>query len=75
MCLGRQKLEYYLRENEISQAGFASGAGLQRSEIHNLITGYRGATLRTAVAIERATRGRIMPADWLEPEPVEMHGR
>lgn len=67
MSLGREKLIKYLQDNEIAQADFARGAGLTRQQINHLVTGFRRATLQTAIAIEKATKGVVWMSDWLEP--------
>ena len=55
-----------LRDAECSQRQFAREVGVTPQQISNLLSGYSGVSLRLAVALERATQGRIRCADWLQ---------
>jgi DNA-binding XRE family transcriptional regulator len=60
-----KKLVTYLTEQNIRQADFALAVGASQPTISKLMSGCALPSLSLAVAIERATGGAVMAADWM----------
>lgn len=56
----------YLADAKISQAQLARQANISRSYLSELVNGAKVPSLKVAMAIERATRGKVKAASWLE---------
>lgn len=60
------QLAAYLSETKTSQAKLAEEIGVSRAYMSELVGGTKTPSLFVAVAIERATEGRIKAASWIE---------
>lgn len=56
----------YLATAKVSQAELARQAKISRSYLSELVSGAKVPSLKVALAIERATRGKVKAASWLE---------
>lgn len=56
-------IDKYCREHSQTVAGLAAKIGLHRGHLHKIATGERGFTSKTALAIERATGGKVTAND------------
>lgn len=54
----------FLMQTNMSQAKLADQIGVSRAYMSQLVGGTKTPSLSVAVAIERATGGRIKAADW-----------
>ena len=63
-CPVANKLAEYLDDEGLSQADFARLAEIKAPLVSMIASGRRGAGLKTAMAIERATGGRIPAEYW-----------
>lgn len=64
---GHLRLRAYLKRHKLTGPRLAEQAGLSPVQVCHLVVGRRGASLRVAVALERATGGAIEPRAWTEP--------
>lgn len=53
------------RKPKMTRADFADRVGMDDGHLSQFLNGTRGLSLKTAVAIERETKGAIKPADLL----------
>ena len=59
-------LKTYLEQNNISYREFGTMIGVDHSQVSRWIRGHRLPSLPMAVAIEKATGGQVMPADFVK---------
>lgn len=62
------KLSDYLTEHDLTYREFAARCGRSVFQVHRWATGRRVPDVASAVAIERATEGRVTPADFVQQE-------
>jgi transcriptional regulator with XRE-family HTH domain len=73
---GGRRLRTYLDKHGLTVPKFCESSGLNRVQVHRLITGERGENIsaRLALAIDRATDGEVPVTAWddaaLEGVPV-----
>lgn len=65
-------LKEYIDINDISTLEFANLIGLDRAHTNMLILGHRVPSRRTALRIERITKGKIKAKDLLFPKDKEV---
>ena len=61
-----KKLARYLELHGLTIDGFARLADLSPSIVSRLLSGHRGVTLKSAIKIERATRGQIKATECMK---------
>lgn len=59
-------LDAYLRDAGLTEAEFAQTVGLSQSQIHRLRKGSTGASLRVLANIQKATKGKVEPNDFVK---------
>ncbi len=57
-------LAKYLKRNKLTPQAFAASTGLPRITVYRIATDKRGAGIRMAGAIEKATGGAVKMSDW-----------
>lgn len=60
-----EKLKKYLAETEIDQKAFAAMVKTDPATLSRIIRGSHPPKLALAVAIEKATKGKVRCEDWL----------
>jgi DNA-binding transcriptional regulator YdaS (Cro superfamily) len=59
------KLQAYIEQSGLTAAEFSRLIQASQSIVSRLISGQRKPSLRTMVAIEKVTRGKVKPKDFL----------
>jgi hypothetical protein len=57
-------LRQWLKENGVTQVAFAEHIGITQGVLSRFMAGVSQPSIDTAVAIQRATRGEVLPAVW-----------
>lgn len=65
---GMENLATYLKSEKISQREFALSIGINHSVVSRFASGRARPSLSTALAIERATGGRVPVVAWEEEQ-------
>lgn len=58
------KLRNFITQNGHTEASFAALIGANQSTINRLLSGDRKPSLKTALSIEKATKGKVKAQDW-----------
>ncbi len=64
------KLEKYLKHNDISQRGFAKKIGTTPNNLNLLVKGKSTPTIKLAHKIEKRTGGLVTLYDWVKEEDI-----
>lgn len=65
-----EKLRQYLKEKRQTQKEFSKRSGVSESGLCRILQG-KMPNVEEAVFIQRATRGRVKPADWIKERQNE----
>lgn len=60
-----EKMKLYLKEKKMTQKEFSKRHGIPESVLSRSIAGKTVPTLRIAILIEGATRGKVKAKDWV----------
>lgn len=65
------RLTEYLEETDVTLTALAAEVGCHASTLHDIKSGRRQPSLGLALAIQRATRGRVSPEDMAKNPTTE----
>jgi len=65
--ISAMNLKTYISQNNLTLAEFGARVGVSHASVSRWVNGERTPSLGTALAIEKATKGKVKPSDWFEP--------
>ncbi len=61
-----EKMKLYLKEKKMTQKEFSKRHSISESVLSRSVAGKTIPTLKVALQIERATRGKVKARDWVD---------
>lgn len=63
-----EHLRDYLTKNDVRQAAFATGIGVSKGYVTELLNGSKTPSLQLAFRIEAATQGAVPASSWVQQQ-------